>query len=114
MSTALWLTLTASACAARMPPALYVVTLLLTTGTATLLLFGATRALFVCVLASTAAYWAAAAVFISLSRLTSITHTPASNTANVIFGIVTCLIGVVIEAVVLARLRPIPFSPVAT
>ena len=76
MSAALWLTLTASACAAWMPHAPYVVTLLLTTGTAALLLFGATRALFVCVLAATAAYAATAAVFILLARSTSIPHTP--------------------------------------
>ncbi len=109
MSAALWLTLTASACAAWMPHAPYGLTLLLTTGTAALLLFGATRALFVCVLAATAAYAATAAVFILLARSTSIPHTPASNAANVIFGIVTCLTSVVIEAMVLARLRPIPF-----
>jgi hypothetical protein len=114
MSAALWLTLTVSSCASWVPYAPLIVTLLLIAGMAALFLFRATRALFVCVLVSTAAFAATSAVFILLSRLTSIPYTPASNTTNVIFGVTTCMTSIVIEAMVLARLRPIPFQPVIT
>jgi hypothetical protein len=107
MSAAIWAALIVCACCAWMPHVPYVVALLLTAGLAALLLSSATRRLVLCVLAPTAAYAATAAVFILLSRPTSIPHTSAGAATNVIFGIVTCLTSIVIEAIVLARLRPV-------
>src|ERR1700722_7536443 len=107
MSAAIWVILIACACCAWMPYAPYVVALLLTAGLSALLLFSATRRLVLCVLAPTAAYAATSAVFILLSRPTSIPHTSAGAPANVVFGIATCLTSIVIEAVVLARLHPV-------
>ena len=107
MSAAIWVILIACASCAWMPYAPYVVALLLTAGLSALLLFSATRRLVLCVLAPTAAYAATSAVFILLSRPTSIPHTSAGAPANVIFGIATCLTSIVIEAIVLARLRPV-------
>jgi hypothetical protein len=106
MSAAIWVILIACACCGWMPYAPYVVTLLLTAGLSALLLFSATRRLVLCVLAPTAAYAATSAVFILLSRPTSIPHTSAGAPANVIFGIATSLTSIIIEAIVLARLRP--------
>ena len=107
MSAAIWVILIACASCAWMPYAPYVVALLLTAGLSALLLFSATRRLVLCVLAPTAAYAATSAVFILLSRPTSIPHASAGAPANVIFGIATCLTSIVIEAIVLARLRPV-------
>jgi hypothetical protein len=107
MSGAIWAVFIVCSCCAWMPHAPYVVALLLTAGLAALLLFSATRRLVLCVLAPTAAYAATSAVFILLSRPTSIPHTSAGAPANVIFGIATCLTSIVIEAIVLARLRPV-------
>jgi hypothetical protein len=107
MSAAIWAILIACACCAWMPHAPYVVALLLTAGLAGLLLSSATRRLVFCVLAPTAAYAVTSAAFILLSRPTSIPHTSAGAATNVIFGIVTFLTSIVIEAIVLARLRPV-------
>lgn len=107
MSAAIWVILIACACCAWMPYAPYVVALLLTAGLSALLLSSATRRLVLCVLAPTAAYAATSTVFILLSRPTSIPHTSAGAPANVVFGIATGLTSIVIEAIVLARLRPV-------
>lgn len=107
MSAAIWAILIACACCAWMPHAPYVVALLLTAGLAGLLRSSATRRLVFCVLAPTAAYAVTSAAFILLSRPTSIPHTSAGAATNVIFGIVTFLTSIVIEAIVLARLRPV-------
>jgi hypothetical protein len=107
MSAAIWAALIAAACSAWMPHAPYVIALLLTAGLVALLLSSATWRLVVCVLAPTAAYAATNAVFILLSRPTSILYTSAGAPANVIFGIVTFLTSIVIEAIVLAKVRPV-------
>jgi hypothetical protein len=106
MSAAIWAALIVCSCCAWMPRAPNVIALLLTTGLAALLLSSATRRLVLCVLAPTAAYAVTSAVFILLSRLTSIPHTSAGRPINVIFGLVTFLTSIIIEAIVLARLRP--------
>lgn len=109
MSAAIWAVLIAASCSTWMPHAFYVTALLLTAGLTALLLSSATWRHVVCVLAPTAVYAATNAVFILLSRPTSIPHMPAGAPANVIFGIVTCLTSFVIEAIVLARIRPVLF-----
>ena len=111
ISAAIWAILIACSCCAWMPHAPYVVALLLTAGLAALLLSSATRRLVFCVLAPTAAYAGSSTVFILLSQPTSIPQTPAGAATNVIFGIVTFLTSIVIEAVVLARLRPTLLGP---
>ena len=107
MSAAIWAALIAAACSAWMPSASYVIALLLTGGLIALLLSSATWRLVLCVLAPTAAYAATNAVFILLSRPTSIPHNSAGAPANVIFGIVTFLTSIVIEAIVLAKVRSV-------
>jgi hypothetical protein len=107
MSAAIWAALIVCSSCAWMPDAPYVVALLLTAGLAALLLLSATRRLVLCILAPTAAYAATSAAFILLSRLTSIPYTSTGRPANVIFGIVTFLTSIGIEAIVLARLRPV-------
>ena len=107
MSAAIWAILIACSCCAWMPHEPNVVAVLLTAGLAALLLSSTTRRLVLCVLAPTAAYAATYALFILLSRRTSIPYTSAGAPANVIFGIVTFLTSIVIEAIVLARLRPV-------
>jgi hypothetical protein len=111
MSAAIWAAFIVCSCCAWMPHAPKVVALLLTGGLATLLLSSATRRLALCVLAPTTAYAATSAVFIVLSRPTSIPHTSAGAATNVIFGIVTFLTSIVIEGIVLARLRPALLGP---
>jgi hypothetical protein len=107
MSASIWAAFIVCSCCAWMPHAPKVVALLLAGGLATLLLSSATRRLVLCVLAPTAAYAATESVFILASRPTSIPHTSAGAPANVIFGIVTFLTSIVIEGIVLARLRPV-------
>jgi hypothetical protein len=107
MSAMIWATLTVCACCAWMPRAALITTLLLAIALVTLLVSKTTRRIALCVLASTAAYAATSALFILLSRPTSIPHASAGATTNVLFGVVTFLASIVIEAMVLARLRPV-------
>jgi hypothetical protein len=111
MSASVWVAFIVCSCCAWMPYAPKVIALLLTGGLATLLVSGATRPLVLCVLAPTAAYAASESVFILVSQPTSIPHTSAAATPNVIFGIVTFLTSIVIEGRVLARLRLVLLGP---
>jgi hypothetical protein len=114
MSAAIWAAFIVSSCCAWMPYASKVVAVLLTGGLATLLLSSSTRRLVLCVLVPTAAYAVTEAVFILLSRPTTIPHTSATAIPNVIFGTVAFLTSIVIEAVVLARIRPVLIDQIAS
>lgn len=111
MSASVWVAFIVCSCCAWMPHADKVMALVLAGGLATLLVSSATRPLVLCVLAPTAAYAASASVFILVSQPTSIPHTSAAATPNVIFGIVTFLTSIVVEGKVLARLRPVLLGP---
>lgn len=111
MSASVWVAFIVCSCCAWMPHADKVIALVLAGGLATLLVSSATRPLVLCVLAPTAAYAASASVFILVSQPTSIPHTSAAATPNVIFGIVTFLTSIVVEGKVLARLRPVLLGP---
>jgi hypothetical protein len=107
MSFCIWATLIVCTSLAWLPHASLFVALLLGAGAITPLLSSKTRGLFLCVVVPTVAYAATSAVFIQLSRFTYIPHTSATTATNIVFGLATWLISLVIDAIVLARLRPI-------
>ena len=102
MSAAFWATLSICAYGAWLPYAPYAIPVVFIAGVATLLRFHATRRAFLCVLAATVSYAASSVIFSFLFQPTAIP------------GVATFVTSVAIEAVVLARLRPVDSHEVAS